>query len=148
MTVSRRQFLNATLQAGGLGLGLNELLRLRSQAGEKAVVPPDTSVIQIWLGGGPSQFETFDPKPKLAQMHGKPMPESLTRGQCRAHTRHEKRSALRRRRSPICCPFDEGCQKCVELANRTPNFVVRFARQQDFECGEQLTVPMIYIIII
>ncbi|MBM3856234.1 MAG: DUF1501 domain-containing protein [Verrucomicrobia bacterium] len=33
------------------------------------------------MAGGPSQLETFDPKPKLAAMHGQPMPESLTRGQ-------------------------------------------------------------------
>ena len=37
----------------------------------------------IWLtmAGGPSQFETFDPKPALARMDGRPMPESFTRGQ-------------------------------------------------------------------
>jgi hypothetical protein len=33
------------------------------------------------MAGGPSQLETFDPKPKLAAMHGQPMPESLTKGQ-------------------------------------------------------------------
>jgi hypothetical protein len=38
-------------------------------------------VIWLTMAGGPSQFETFDPKPKLAEMDGKPMPESLTRGQ-------------------------------------------------------------------
>jgi hypothetical protein len=37
----------------------------------------------IWLGmaGGPSHLETFDPKPKLAQLDGQPMPESMTKGQ-------------------------------------------------------------------
>src|SRR5262245_51725986 len=37
----------------------------------------------IWLtmAGGPSHLETFDFKPKLAQMDGKPMPESMTKGQ-------------------------------------------------------------------
>ena len=37
----------------------------------------------IWLGmaGGPSHLETFDYKPKLAEMSGKPMPESFTKGQ-------------------------------------------------------------------
>jgi hypothetical protein len=61
--VSRRKFMMGTLRAGGLGLGLNDILRLRSQAMDHGSIPPDTSVIQIWLGGGPSQFETFDPKP-------------------------------------------------------------------------------------
>ena len=37
----------------------------------------------IWLyqAGGPTHLETFDHKPKLAQLHGKPMPESFTKGQ-------------------------------------------------------------------
>ncbi len=61
--VSRRHFLSASLMAGGAGLGLGDLLRLRSLAAEQGQITPDTSVIQIWLGGGPSQFETFDPKP-------------------------------------------------------------------------------------
>jgi hypothetical protein len=33
------------------------------------------------MAGGPSQFETFDHKPALREMHGKPFPESLTKGQ-------------------------------------------------------------------
>jgi hypothetical protein len=33
------------------------------------------------MAGGPSHLETFDPKPKLAEMDGKPMPESFTKGQ-------------------------------------------------------------------
>ena len=42
-----------------------ELLRL--QAASAAAGTPtssDTAVIQIWLGGGHSQFETYDPKPE------------------------------------------------------------------------------------
>ena len=33
------------------------------------------------MAGGPSHLETFDYKPKLAEMSGKPMPESITKGQ-------------------------------------------------------------------
>jgi hypothetical protein len=33
------------------------------------------------MAGGMSHLETFDNKPKLAELHGKPMPESLTKGQ-------------------------------------------------------------------
>ncbi|MBI5760776.1 MAG: DUF1501 domain-containing protein [Planctomycetales bacterium] len=65
--MSRRRFLSASLLAGGVGLALDDILRLRALGAELGQVPPDTSVIQIWLGGGPSQFETFDPKP-LAPM--------------------------------------------------------------------------------
>jgi hypothetical protein len=38
-------------------------------------------VIHLCMAGGPSHLETFDEKPTLAQMHGQPMPESLTKGQ-------------------------------------------------------------------
>ena len=62
VTVSRRQLLSGALVAGGAGLGLGDILRLRADAAE-GVISRDTAVIQIWRGGGPSQFETFDPKP-------------------------------------------------------------------------------------
>ena len=57
----------ALLQAGALGLGgltLADLLRLRVTAKESGGVPrPHGAVIYIELGGGPSHFETYDPKP-------------------------------------------------------------------------------------
>jgi hypothetical protein len=37
-------------------------------------------VIYLSMAGGPSHLETFDPKPKLQEMHGQPMPESMTKG--------------------------------------------------------------------
>ncbi len=60
---SRRRFLECGLLAGGATLSLADVLRLRAEAATSAASQPDTAVIQIWLGGGPSQFETFDPKP-------------------------------------------------------------------------------------
>lgn len=56
--ITRRTFLRfGTLAAGGLGLP--------TLAGEARGNPatPDTSVILFWMWGGPSQFETWDPKP-------------------------------------------------------------------------------------
>ena len=50
------------LKIGALGLGslaLPDLLRLRAQ--ERTTT--DTAVILLWMDGGPSQFETYDPKP-------------------------------------------------------------------------------------
>jgi hypothetical protein len=45
-------------------------------------VPPRAKrVIYLCMAGGPSHLETFDYRPKLAQMSGKPMPESFTKGQ-------------------------------------------------------------------
>ncbi|MBM4074088.1 MAG: DUF1501 domain-containing protein, partial [Planctomycetes bacterium] len=38
-------------------------------------------VIFLYMAGGPSQFETFDYKSKLAELDGQPMPESITQGQ-------------------------------------------------------------------
>jgi hypothetical protein len=38
-------------------------------------------VIYLYMAGGPSHLETFDYRPTLAKMHGKPMPESFTKGQ-------------------------------------------------------------------
>ena len=43
--------------------------------------PKAKRVIWLSMAGGPSHLETFDPKPKLAEMHDKPMPESITKGQ-------------------------------------------------------------------
>jgi hypothetical protein len=51
------------LKAGALGLaglGLPDLLRLRAESSTRK----DTAVILIWLDGGPSQLETYDPKPE------------------------------------------------------------------------------------
>src|SRR5262245_26323288 len=43
-------------------------------------VPPKAKrVIYLYMAGGPSHLETLDYKPKLAQMHDTPMPESLTK---------------------------------------------------------------------
>src|SRR5712672_65712 len=86
-TVSRRTFLGKTSQ--GLGaVALASLLRpsLLNAAPSSGVLNslplPQKAKRVIWLSmaGGPSHLETFDPKPKLAEMHGQPMPESFTKG--------------------------------------------------------------------
>src|SRR4029434_3278401 len=38
-------------------------------------------VIYLYMAGGPSHLELYDPKPQLVKMHGQPMPESFTKGQ-------------------------------------------------------------------
>jgi len=43
--------------------------------------PKVKRVIFLCMAGGPSHLETFDYKPKLAEMNGKPMPASFTKGQ-------------------------------------------------------------------
>jgi hypothetical protein len=53
------------LKAGALGCGglsLAHLLAARSQAAEAGRPVKSTSVVWLWLGGGPTHIETFDPK--------------------------------------------------------------------------------------
>lgn len=52
--------------------------------------PKAKRIIWLYQAGGPSHFETFDYKPKLAEMNGKPMPESFTKGQPIAQLQGQK----------------------------------------------------------
>jgi hypothetical protein len=45
------------------------------------LAPRAKRVIYLYMAGGPSHLETFDYRPKLAEMHGQLMPESFTKGQ-------------------------------------------------------------------
>jgi hypothetical protein len=87
--VHRRTFLGRGIAGLGL-LGLNSLLNPKLLSAVQAapgVVNPlhfpakAKRVIFLYQAGGPSHLETFDPKPQLAALHGKPMPESFTKGQ-------------------------------------------------------------------
>ncbi len=78
--LSRRSFLKASVMAGGFGLTLPDILRLRAAAAAAGAERKDTAVIQIWLGGGISQFESWDPKPEAPkEIRGpwKPIPTKL-----------------------------------------------------------------------
>ncbi len=58
---SRRDF----LKIGALGMGaltLPDLLRARAAAAQAGKQTKNTSVVWLWLGGGPTHVETFDPK--------------------------------------------------------------------------------------
>jgi len=89
-SIARRTFLGRT--AAGLGaFALGTLLNPRLLASEtekwRGVInplhhaPKAKRVIYLYQAGGPSHLETFDYKPKLTEMHGKPMPDSFTKGQ-------------------------------------------------------------------
>jgi len=77
------------LRQGAAGLGLaavNHLMGAVKTEAHGAVYPLHHAakakrVIFLYQAGGPSHLETWDYKPKLAEMHGKPMPESFTKGQ-------------------------------------------------------------------
>jgi hypothetical protein len=57
--ISRRTALKAGF-LGLMGLSLSDLLRLRA---EGSTTKKDNAVILLWLDGGPSHMETYDPKP-------------------------------------------------------------------------------------
>ncbi|QDU01912.1 hypothetical protein V6x_15950 [Gimesia chilikensis] len=88
LNVTRRSF----LRQSALGIGPAALLSLLSRdaqasdlgqgvIGKPHFTPRIKRVIHLCMAGGPSHLETFDDKPTLREMHGKPMPESLTKGQ-------------------------------------------------------------------
>src|SRR2546425_475659 len=79
------------LRLAGLGFGL---LALADLLGQEGLLADDAtsrglslrpgakakSVIFLFMGGGPSQVDTWDPKPLLQQLHGQDVPESIARG--------------------------------------------------------------------
>jgi hypothetical protein len=87
----RRSFLSHT----ACGMGAAALAALLKRDAAAADGPPDSRgivnplhqvpkakrVIFLTMAGGPSHLESLDYKPKLAEMHGQPMPESFTKGQ-------------------------------------------------------------------
>src|SRR5947207_13768479 len=70
--LSRRE----SLRVGGLsalGLSLPAFFRLRQQAAAQAPAPRRAAVncILLWMQGGPSHLDTFDPKPNApAEIRG------------------------------------------------------------------------------
>ncbi len=63
-------------------LSEDSLLAARASADPLAAksphhTPKAKSVIWLFMEGGPSHIDLFDPKPKLTELHGKPMPESF-----------------------------------------------------------------------
>ncbi len=91
---ARREFLT-TFAGGAGGLALLSLLKddglLAAIAAPAAVstdplaprpphfAPKAKACIFIFLEGAPSQIDLFDPKPKLNELHGQKLPESMTK---------------------------------------------------------------------
>ena len=96
-TIARRSF----LRAGGLSLGSMALGQLLARDGRAAAAVPKLPfapkakrVIWLYMAGGMSHIDTFDNKPKLAQMSGQPMPESVTKGKQIAQLQGAKLNCL------------------------------------------------------
>jgi hypothetical protein len=73
--MNRREALR-TIGAGFGSVGLAGVLGAASQTDAKAphFAPRAKHVIFLFLNGGLSQVDSFDPKPELAKRHGQPMP--------------------------------------------------------------------------
>ena len=74
MAITRRDALKAGL-IGGAGLTFANLIGARLRAAAPA--GRATSVIQIWMWGGPSHLDTFDPKPEAGYDYCGPLAKSI-----------------------------------------------------------------------
>jgi len=95
--VARRAFLGKTAQGvGAVALASLATPDTVSAAALRGVLDPPPlpqkakRVIWLTMAGGPSHLETFDHKPKLAELDGQPMPESMTKGQQLAQLQGQK----------------------------------------------------------
>src|SRR5205807_7671511 len=76
------------LRRGGMGLGLLGLAGVLADDGRLSSAPPGGNplaqrqphnrgkarrLVHLFMNGGPSHVDTFDPKPLLAKYHGKPL---------------------------------------------------------------------------
>jgi hypothetical protein len=77
---------------GGIGFGAMALLGLLSKdkllygatgqpiaTGGTNFAPTAKQVVFLFMGGGPSQVDTFDPKPELSKLNGGDVPESIAK---------------------------------------------------------------------
>ena len=72
---NRRRFLTQ----GGSGLGAMAFSSMLAAENDRKPhhTPKAKAVIFLFMEGGPSHIDLFDPKPKLNEMHGQPMPPSF-----------------------------------------------------------------------
>jgi hypothetical protein len=77
LTTNRRDFLR--LAGGGFGALAYQGLLAEQAAPRPHVRPTAKSVIFLFMEGGPSHLDTFDPKPLLNTLAGKPIPPSYQR---------------------------------------------------------------------
>ena len=75
----RRAFLrqSAVSMTGLTGIALASSLQPTLLRGNERTIA--RSVIFLYMSGGPSQVDTFDPKPALATYSGQNVPESIAR---------------------------------------------------------------------
>jgi hypothetical protein len=120
LSVNRRAFL--TQSAYGLGGMALTGLAQQAQAGVAgAMLRPHLPVkakrvIFLCMAGGPSHLETFDWKPKLKELDGKPFPASFTQGQQLAQLQGAELTAR-----GAFCGFKKWGQSGQEISELFPN---------------------------
>ena len=120
LSVNRRAFL--TQSAYGLGGMALAGLAQQAQGGVAgAMLRPHLPVkakrvIFLCMAGGPSHLETFDWKPKLKELDGKPFPASFTQGQQLAQLQGSELTAR-----GAFCGFKKWGQSGQEISELFPN---------------------------
>src|SRR5436309_2415601 len=125
-SVSRRDFLR---RAGG-GFGMVALASMLAE--DNLLAAPDPrlvdplaprsphftprakSVIFLFMSGGPSHLELFDPKPELQRLHGQPLPESFGTVATRRGVERNRLLATRR-------TFRKYGQAGIDVSDLLPN---------------------------
>jgi hypothetical protein len=125
--IKRRTFLEgAAYGLGSIALsslsGIKGLSRETKNAHSNGIIQPlhypirARRIIHLCMAGGPSHIESFDYKPKLAELDGKPFPDSLTKGQQLAQLQNTE---LLARQSFV--KFRKYGQSGIEVSDLFPN---------------------------
>jgi hypothetical protein len=78
--------------------------------------PKAKRIVHLCMAGGPSHLESLDPKPKLAEIHGQPFPESFTKGQQLAQLQGAKLKARK-----AFCKFKKWGKTGLEISELFPH---------------------------
>jgi Protein of unknown function (DUF1501) len=129
MSIDRREF----LKKSGFGFGavaaswmLAEEVLANPLAAKKPHMPGTAkSIISLFMHGGPSHLDTFDPKPALAKLEGQPVPDSFGDVRLQFST-FKERPVLASRRV-----FKKHGQSGIEISDVFPHVA---------ECADDLAV--------
>jgi hypothetical protein len=136
-TIARRSFLfNSGVSVGSMALA--SLLQQQVAAGTDSNKNPGSEwqgviqllhhppkakrIIWLYMAGGMSHLDTFDHKPKLTELHGQPMPESITKGQQIAQLQGAKLNCFAPQH-----PFQKWGQAGQEFSTIWPNLGAKCA---------------------
>jgi hypothetical protein len=117
-TTSRRRF----LQHAGAGFGMLALRSiLAAEPDSNPFAPKQTHfpakaqrVIFLFMSGGPSHVDLYDPKPDLVKLAGQPIPESFG-------TFKTRRAVAKNKLLPPCREFRPRGQSGIEISDFLPN---------------------------